>query len=466
MRHNNNKNSLASFARRLKAGRPAGGALLLLACATAQADAFRIPYQGTAASGQGEAFAAQADDASALYYNPAGLTQLRGMHSSVGVSFVGGQTEFTSQQDGRKYYADFGGTIGFPPPSNYYLVANLGDLGVDIAALKPLTVGIGLNSPFGLATRWNGTTPFSSIITRARLPLLNIKPTMAYKINDMVSLGFGLDIYTIAGFIGAGGYESRSLQQNGLVSTELNGDGTVVGYNGSVLFTPLRSAEGKPVLNVGLVYRTGERLGLSGNYLVNGVSVAKSKSTIVLPEVVSGGLAYWPVRDRLHEWKLEYDMEFVNWSTVQNFGIGLSNGTLINVPQHWHSIYTASFGTEYKWLEAGMLPDWEIALRAGYQHSNTPIPQDTFSPQVADTDWNVVAVGLGFNCKDKGRFFGLVECGNAGNKPLTASSMGLDISFQAYIYDPRHITKNLQPSVEGVYRTSAFVGSINFNLGY
>jgi len=462
MRDNHNKNLWAALWPSPDIIRGAGLAWLL-ACPAAQADAFRIPYQGAAGAGQGEAFTAQADDASALYYNPAGLTQLSGVHSSVGASFVGGGVDFTSPT-GSQAHSDFGGEFGFPTPSNYYLVAKLSDLG--ISALGPLTVGLGLTSPYGLATRWDGPTPFSSIITRARLPMLSIKPTLAYAANDMLSLGFGLDIYTFAGFIGAGGYESRSLQPGGLVSNELNGDGTVVGYNGSLLFTPLRSAEGKPLLNVGLVYRTGERLGLSGNYLANGISVAKSKSTLVLPEIVSGGIAGWPIRDRLHEWKLEYDMEFVNWSTVQTFDIALSNGTLTSVPQHWHSIYTASVGTEFKWLDASVLPAWDIALRAGFNHANSPIPHDTLSPQLADSSWNALALGLGLNCKDKGRFFGLVECGDASNKPFTANSMGLDIAFQTFFYEPRQIAGNLQPSVDGRYKTTVFVGSLNFNLSY
>jgi long-chain fatty acid transport protein len=448
--------------------RPAGPlgwacAAWLAACPAAQADAFRIPYQGAAAAGQADAFAGQADDASALYYNPAGLTQLHGVHVSYGTSFVGGGNDFTAP-DGRQYHSDYGGDFGFPAPSNYYLVANLKDLGLD--ALGPLTVGIGLNSPYGLATRWDGYTPFSTSVTRARLPMLNIKPTMAYAVNDWLSLGFGLDIYTFAGFIGAGGYELRALGANRYIGTEFNGDGTVVGYNGSVLLTPWRNASGKPLLNFGLVYRTGERLGLSGNYLVNGVSVAKARTTLVLPEIVSGGLAGWPVRDSLHEWKLEYDMEFVNWSTAQTSDVYLSNGVTASAPLHWHSIYTAAVGTEFKWLDASPLEDWSLALRAGYQHANGPVPHDTLNPQLADSAWNAVAVGVGLGCRGKARFFGLVECGDAANKPFTANDLGLDIAFQTFFYDPRQISGNIDPNVNGHYKTTVYVGSVNFNLSY
>lgn len=42
------------------------------------ADGFRNPFQGSAAIGQGNAFAAQADDPTAVFYNPAAMTRLRG----------------------------------------------------------------------------------------------------------------------------------------------------------------------------------------------------------------------------------------------------------------------------------------------------------------------------------------------------------------------------------------------------
>ena len=51
----------------------------------------RIQGQGTAASGMGNAFSAQADDPSALHYNPAGMTQLHGVEFMTGVLLSGEQ---------------------------------------------------------------------------------------------------------------------------------------------------------------------------------------------------------------------------------------------------------------------------------------------------------------------------------------------------------------------------------------
>jgi long-chain fatty acid transport protein len=70
--------------------------LLLLFCpAVVFADGFRNPSQSAAAVAQGNAFAAQADDASAVFYNPAGMTQLRGVQQVAGVALVNVNTQFT-----------------------------------------------------------------------------------------------------------------------------------------------------------------------------------------------------------------------------------------------------------------------------------------------------------------------------------------------------------------------------------
>ena len=49
---------------------------------------FDNPDQDARATGQGEAFVAQADDASAIYYNPAGLTQIKGTEFTSGTGRV------------------------------------------------------------------------------------------------------------------------------------------------------------------------------------------------------------------------------------------------------------------------------------------------------------------------------------------------------------------------------------------
>lgn len=116
--------------------------------APAYAEAFRIISQSASAAGQAGAFAAQADDASAIYYNPAGMTQLRGVQLSVGTLLIGGHTDFHSPT-GADARGDLNGSVASPPPSNFYLTANLQDLGLRIG---DLVAGLAVVSRFGLLT--------------------------------------------------------------------------------------------------------------------------------------------------------------------------------------------------------------------------------------------------------------------------------------------------------------------------
>jgi long-chain fatty acid transport protein len=165
------------------------------------------------------AFAAQADDPSALHYNPAGMTQLKGLQFMAGALIVGGSTDFTSPT-GVTANGDRNGTVAWPPPGHTYITANLKDLG--LTALGDLSAGIGLTVPFGSLTRWPNDGPFRTATTFSTLPLLDIKPTLAYKATENLSLGLGADIYTFTGLVGEGHAEKQSIPAAG-VKTELNG---------------------------------------------------------------------------------------------------------------------------------------------------------------------------------------------------------------------------------------------------
>ncbi|MCA9498890.1 MAG: outer membrane protein transport protein [Nitrospirales bacterium] len=439
-------------------------------------EGYRIPYQGTAAAAQGEAFAAQADDPSALYYNPAGLTQVRGVQVYFGANFITGRTEFTSPT-GTKAESDLGGTVAFPPPTHFYLTWNLGE--TDIPVLQPLTLGIGVNSPFGLKIRWPNDGPFSTTVTEAALPLLDIKPTLAYRFTSYFSIGLGLDIYTFSDLIGEGQTElkSKSPVIPGMPTTELNGTDTSVGFNASILITPWRNPNsssyqngkkelGKPRLNLGVVYRSGTDLDLDGEFLVNGEKVADAKATLPIPWVLSTGIAYWPVRDQKHEWKLEFDFEWINWSTFTNLDVNLSNGIRADSPRDWHDTYTFSVGSEYKWLDLNTLPNWEIALRGGYQRSQAANSARTFDPTVPDANWNKFSTGLGLRCKRGSHFLGFISCGDPNPDSGYLEAIVLDLAFQWALWESRTIDGNeISPTINGKYKTKDwYIGSFSIGL--
>ncbi len=437
------------------------------------ASGFRILDQSASAVGQSGAFTAQADDPSALFFNPAGMTQLRGVQTSLGTLLVGGSTTFTSPT-GATARGDFGGSIAFPPPSNYYLTANLGDIG--LKALSNVTAGIGVISPYGILYRWPNDGPFSTAVTRQSLQLIDIKPTLAYKLSENFSVGVGADIYTFASFWGTGQGVTK-LNNAGLpgippgAPLEINGGDTAAGFNASFLYTALRNENGKPIANIGFVYRSRATLHLHGNFLVNGATVADASTTVVLPQSFTGAVAVWPLRENDREWKFELDVDYTEWRSFKNTDVHLSSGATIPFPQNWQSGYTTMIGTEYKWLQLERLPGWEVALRGGYWYSQNAVPDSSFLPSVPDANNHSISTGLGFMCKEGGKFLGLVSCGNPDGKWYRPKAIGLDLAFQALLYERRTVTGNQNPvaipgSINGTYRTTWYIGSVNLRINF
>jgi len=440
--------------------------LVLIIC-TASSTSAQVPRvygQGAAASGMGNAFAAQADNPSALHYNPAGMTQLHGVQMMAGGAFVGGTTDFRSPS-GISATGDHDGAFAWPGPGHGYITANLQSLGVPV--LDKMTVGVGITTPFGSIMRWPDTTPFRGVTTFTALPLFDIKPTVAYQLLPDLAVGAGADIYTFASFFGEGHAELQ--RAPGGSKIEFNGKGTAPGFNVSALYTALRNGEGQPIANLAVVYRSQATLHLDGALLANGIKVQDATTTFVLPQVITGGIALWPVRNTKREWKVELNVDYVGWKSVRNLDIRRADGTVIDPqPQNWKATYAILVGTEYRWLNMDRLPGWDVAVRGGYTNQQAQVPDLSFNPGVPSADLHVISTGLGLLCKGNGSFLGLISCGNLGIGPVKAKLVGLDIFYQAFLYEPRTIAGNtgIRASVNGRYDTILHAGGFSFRASF
>ncbi len=72
---------------------------------------------------------------------------------------------------------------------------------------------------------------------------------------------------------------------------EIDGKDTAAGFDVSLRYTPLRNVDGKPVAAVGLVYRSQSTLHLQGSLFSNGAVLQSTSITVVLPRVLTGGIA-------------------------------------------------------------------------------------------------------------------------------------------------------------------------------
>jgi long-chain fatty acid transport protein len=431
------------------------------------ADGFRNPFHDAAAIAQGNAFTAQADNASAVFYNPAGMTQLPGLQTAGGMQFVSINTAFTGSAGAS--VSNSSPTVGLPPPGQFFLTANLKDLG--LSALGNLSIGLGVLNLYGFAAKFPTDGPFATAVTFAQLPLIAIKPTVAYKVTESLSLGLGADIFIFTGLLGEGHAERRFQAAPGSgfppgTELELNGKGTTAGLNASFLYTPWRTEEGKPRLSLAGIWRSQAVLPLNGALLANGSRVADASTSMRLPEVWTGGIAYWPVRNHAREWKVEVDVDYVRWQAIHDASVLLSNGGRLPNPQQWKNTFTVNVGTEYKWVGLMDSRAWDVALRGGYIRSHSPVTDLNFNPAFADNDAHVATVGMGVLCRAGGKFLGLIACADTEKSFMAKSSMGLDVFYQAFVFDSRTVTGSPNPTVNGTYHTTNHAGGATFRLTF
>jgi long-chain fatty acid transport protein len=341
---------------------------------TRHADAlgFRTPQQGAKSAGMGGAFVATADDPAAIWYNPAGLTQLEGLHFYHGAYNTLIQTDVALASGATAKTKD---RIASLP--QLYLVSDLNT--------KKWRVGFGVNMPFGEKIEWGNNVQFRTAVTDAELRVLNFNPCVAYQITPNLSVGAGFDYYL-----------SDTEQERGLApfaffggvdKFRFEGNGGGAGYNFGALWRI------NDQHSLGLSYRSKIQVNYEGEVKLTAPPTfvpvtAPAEVGINFPQIIMVGYAFRPTPQLL----LEVGVDWTGWEQLNSFDLRsplISNSS----PLHWESSFIYEFGGEYKLNDA-----W--AVRAGYIFSENSVPDATFSPVLPDSDRHVVTLGLGYVRKD------------------------------------------------------------------
>lgn len=416
-------------------------ALLLVAFSgAASASGFQLLEQN--ASGIGNAYAgsaAVADNASTIYFNPAGMTQLQAREVSGGLAAVDPSFSFKNKGSsaGTLNTAGNGGDAGgwsFIP--NGYL---------SWALTQDLYVGIGVGAPFGLKTeyddRWIGAAQSSSFEVKT----YNINPSIAYRINDKISLGAGanwqkLDAeYVRLATVGAG----TPFAVGDRVTSKLTLSDTAWGWNAGALFTL------SPSTKVGLSYRSQIKYGADGKIklssdgtgpgnatlaaLVGLGSQSDAKASITMPDTF-----IMSVTQKLSDsWEMLGDVSWTGWSSIPKVDImrtsGLQNGaTAQTLVTDFRDTWRVALGASYKFNDA-----WK--LKYGVAYDQTPVKgSDTRLTSLPDN--NRVWFSFG-----------------AQWMPSKASRLDLGVSY-IYVQDSKidnNQTANFRGRVTGEYNDSS-----------
>jgi len=339
--------------------------LSLLAPAQVFALGFRIPNQDASAIARGNAFVATADNPSALYYNPAGITQLEGQNVQVGVLNYFGINTYYQSPLGSDSHTDF---EDVPVPQLYYTYTPKD---------CPLSFGLGAYAPFGLGVEWPDNTGFRSLAIESRLQYLTLNPVIAWKALPSLSIAIGPNI----------NYSKVKFNRGLATPTdmlEFEGDDFSFGFNAGILWQP------HPQWSFGVNYRSAATMDYEGDTSYNpGISIPDAPTTgsVAFPQIISAGVSYRPTTN----WNIEVNVDYTDWNTLNTVVLEGSSaifGFDLPLQFDWQESWFVEIGAT-RTFENG----WFVS--GGYFYSSETVPSDTFSPAVPDTVLHVASFGVG-----------------------------------------------------------------------
>jgi long-chain fatty acid transport protein len=396
-------------------------AVLLMGLALATADlaqgaGFALIEQSV--TGLGNAFAgssASAQDASTIFYNPAGMTLLPGQQVVAGLHYVAPSAKFQKTEAKNALGLDVSGGNGGDAGESG-LVPNL------FYSLNPggrLTFGLGITAPFGLTTEY----PFDWVgryhAVKSDLKTININPSLAFKVTDRLSLGAGLSAqyidvqltsmvdFGLAAFQQSGGAPALLplvSNPNADVYADLNADDWGGGYNLGLLY------EFSDQTRIGLAYRSrilhtlkgDAAFTLANQAFLSGFGLDGAALARFTPQGISGKVEL-PASASLGffsqltpAWAVMADVMWTDWSSFDQLLIEF-DGSLAANP----SLTTENWDDNWRYaVGASFTPGEPWILRLGLAYDQTPIPDAFRTPRIPGEDRFWTAIGGGYRLNE------------------------------------------------------------------
>ncbi len=361
-------------------------------------------------SGLGNAYAggaAIAEDASTMWYNPAGLTLLSGPQLLVGGHFVSPSFKFNKTRATTVLGSPISGGNG-GDASESALIPN-------VYYSQPfndrLTFGIGVNAPYGLTTDYDDDWVGRYHADRSGVKTININPSLGYRFSDQFSGGLGVSVQYVEaelsqavdlGTICAASQPSATCAALGLApqqddaKSSVTADDVSYGYNFGLMWQPV------PTTRVGFAYRSTLKHKIKGNSDITTSDAGQAvfaanpavnivdtgaRADVTLPATVALSV----VQELGPEWTFMADATQTRWSQLQELRIKFDSGqadvvTTLNL----ENVYRYSLGTTYA-------PGGNWVYRAGVALDQTPTPNpEVRTPRLPDADRTWLALGVGY----------------------------------------------------------------------
>lgn len=403
-------------------------ALASLASPSAWAEGFRSPTTGTsglAATGGRIAFV---DDASANFHNPANLTELTLWEVSAEPTFVYHSVRYDS------------------PSGNHARTENPWKilphlfLGGPLPDHPNIALGLGVSVPYGLSIDWEPNGDFQySAPHYVELKTFNFNPNIAVRVVDNLSLAVGFDLMyselTLKQYVPW----SATLGIPGLPDGEFiaEGDGVGLSANAAVTWDFLEHHR------LAFTARLPMDVRYEGDFRATNIPLSPSgqltapfKSEIRFPTVLALGYGFAATETL----RFEANVEWLQFSRFENLPTEIDTPLPLlptEVPQNWDDTFTAGLSATWDASDA-----WR--LQASYQYFDSPVPEETFSPSIPDSQQHALSAGVRYR----------------------RGPHRLGLAYSYVFYEDRSITQNLNPAYLGEYSFNVHLLSAGYGFSF
>lgn len=358
-------------------------ALALLSAADTQAGGFAIYTQGAASLAQGDAVVAHAEGPETIFFNPALLNKLPGSQIEVGTTALFISRDFTSSLSGGQTSSD---QTFFP--STMYLSQKINDR---------VSLGFGIFNPFGLGTDWGTDWQGRFLATKSKMTTFTFNPVVSVQVVPGFTAAVGINYLYVSTLEFN---RQLNLAPLGLPegSQRFEGDGDGWGVNFGVVIEPHKT------VTIGLAYRSMISASINGtvnNSLAPGLPPqvltlfpsSGARTSIKFPDQFHAGIAYTGFAPLT----VEAAMRWEGWSSFKQLQFNLDQpvaGTNVLVSErNWKDVTSFLIGAKYQVTPA-------LGLMAGYIYNPTPVPDSTFEPSIPDANSNLLTLGIDYEWKN------------------------------------------------------------------
>ncbi len=341
---------------------------------------FQLNQHGAKASGMSGAFTAVANDPSAVYWNPAGLSFIRGTHFMISSHFVTPSSSFRGILPEVEEWKVVKRTFY---PSNFFASHSFNE---------HFAAGIGFTVPFGLGTKWDDDWVGRYLALETELQIFTVTPTVSYRLTEDLSIGAGF-VFSFANVTIKQKVPQTPFAGDAKISLE-GKDRSAFGFSFGVMYKPTKD------LSFGAAFQSNVDYDFSGSATSEGAQQLIDAKRLPMGDVIAKlktpfNLAFGVAYQLTKDWLISTDFQYVGWSSYDTLKVDFVDPDYTDLasPRLYENSFVVRFGTDYR------LSD-DFSVRGGVYFDRKPVEDDMVAPSLPETDRIGLTIGAEYKLID------------------------------------------------------------------